>query len=73
MKRRWIRPIAEVVGIMILFYTNLLMGQYMRTSSGMQSRPFWTTLAGVVTPQNLLIGLVGAIIAFSLVEWANKD
>jgi hypothetical protein len=72
-KRTWIRPVAEVVGIMILFYTNLLMGQYMRTSSATQTRPFWATLAGVATPQNLLIGLVGAIIAFSLVEWANKD
>jgi hypothetical protein len=61
-----------VLGILILFYTNLLMGQYMRTSSAAQTRPFWTVLTGIVTPQNILIGSVGAIIAFCLVEWANR-
>lgn len=73
MKKTWIRPVVEVLGILILFYTNLLMGQYLRASSAAQARPFWTVLTGIVTPQNLLIGAVGATIAFSLVEWANRD
>jgi hypothetical protein len=71
MKQRWVRPLVEVLSILILFYTNLLMGQYMQSSSHV-GKSFWTIAAGVVSAQNFAIGLVGAAAAFLLVEFVNR-
>jgi hypothetical protein len=57
---------------MVLFYTNLLMGQYLKSSSGVDGQYLWEKIINIVTPQNVLIGLIGAIIGFIMVESVNR-
>jgi hypothetical protein len=72
MKRSKIRPIVEILSIMILFYTNLLMGQFLRTSSAVTGQSIWAIIINIVTLQNIVIGLVGATIAYFIVEWVTQ-
>lgn len=73
MKRSWVRPVVEVFTILLLLYTNLLMGQFVRAGTAGRAQPIWSIMTGIVTPQNLLIGLVGATVAFLLVELVNRN
>jgi len=72
MKKSKIRPIIEILSILFLLYTNLLMGQFLRTSSTIDGQSIWITMMDIVTPQNFFIGLVGATIGFLLVESVNR-
>jgi len=72
MKKSKIRPIIEILSILFLLYTNLLMGQFLRTSSTIDGQSSWITMMDIVTPQNFFIGLVGAAIGFLLVESVNR-
>ncbi len=72
MKRNIIRSIVEILSIMVLFYTNLLMGQFIRTSSSVDSQSILTAIINIVTPKNIIIGLIGATIGFIMVEAVNK-
>jgi hypothetical protein len=72
MKKTIIRSVVEVLSIMVLFYTNLLMGQYLKSSSGVDGQYLWEKIINIVTPQNVLIGLIGAIIGFIMVESVNR-
>jgi len=72
MKVRIIRPMIEILSIMILFYTNLLMGQFLKTSLAVDGHSIWAGIINIITPQNILIGLVGATLAFILVELVNQ-
>jgi hypothetical protein len=71
MKNRFVRPVVEVLSILILLYTNLLMGQYVRANQ-VVGKSFWAVASGVVSVQNLAIGVVGAVVAFVLVEAVNR-
>jgi hypothetical protein len=73
LKRSWVRPVVEVFTILLLLYTNLLMGQFVRAGTAGRAQPIWSIMTGIVTPQNLLIGLVGATVAFLLVELVNRN
>jgi len=72
MKNNIIRSAVEVSSIMVLFYTNLLMGQYLRTSPGVADQSLWEKMINIVTPQNVIIGLIGAMIGFFMVESVNR-
>ena len=72
MKRSKLRPIVEILSILLLLYTNLLMGQFLRTPSAVDSQSIWAIIKDIVTPQNFVIGLVGATIGFFLVESVNR-
>ena len=52
------RAVIEISFIVFLFYSNLLMGQYVSTSSP-QNMSLWMAIKIVVTPDNLIIGLAG--------------
>jgi hypothetical protein len=73
LKRSWVRPVVEVFTILLLLYTNLLMGHFVRAGTAGRAQPIWSIMTGIVTPQNLLIGLVGATVAFLLVELVNRN
>jgi hypothetical protein len=49
------------------------MGQFVRAGTAGRAQPIWSIMTGIVTPQNLLIGLVGATVAFLLVELVNRN
>ena len=72
MKRSKFRPIVEILSIMVLFYTNLLMGQFLRNSSAVVGKSIWAIIINIVTLQNIIIGLVGATIAYFMVEWVTQ-
>jgi hypothetical protein len=72
MKSNIIRSVVEIFSILVLFYTNLLMGQYLRTSSGVDGQSIWEKISNIVTPQNLIIGFLGATIGFIMVETVNQ-
>ena len=72
MKRSKFRPIVEILSIMVLFYTNLIMGQFLRNSSGVVGKSIWAIIINIVTLQNIIIGLVGATIAYIMVEWVTQ-
>jgi hypothetical protein len=57
---------------MVLFYTNLLMGQYLQASSGVDGQSIWEKISNIVTPQNLIIGLLGSTMGFIMVETVNR-
>ena len=57
---------------MLLFYTNLLMGQFLKTSLAVDGHSIWVGSINIITPQNIIIGLVGATLAFIMVELVNQ-
>ena len=71
MKSKVYRALIEIVFIEFLFYTNLLMGQYMRSGLGYQRGLAWA-LTNIFTTVNFLIGLVAAIIGYVVVELLRR-
>ena len=67
MKNVW-RAVIEVAFIVFLFYSNLLMGEYMRSGSGRRHTFAWA-VEDILTPANFLIALIAAIIGYLLFEW----
>ena len=66
------RALAEILFIVFLFYTNLLMGEYIRSRSAPHAPAFLSALADVFTPTNALIGLIGAFIGYVCIEKFRK-
>jgi hypothetical protein len=67
--KKVIRALAEIAFIMLLFYTNLFMGEFTR------SRHMPTLLIAffdLFTLTNALIGLIGAIIGYFCIEWIRR-
>jgi hypothetical protein len=48
------------------------MGQFLRNSSGVVGKSIWAIIINIVTLQNIIIGLVGATIAYIMVEWVTQ-
>jgi len=65
MRPRW-RALIEVAFIIFLFYSNLLMGEFTRSNG--RGKTLGAALHDVVTPVNLLIGVVSAVIGYGIVE-----
>ncbi len=65
------RAVVEISFIIFLFYSNLLMGQYVATASP-QNMSLWTAIKIVVTPDNLIIALVTALIGHLAFEFLRK-
>jgi len=64
------RAVVEIAFIVFLFYSNLLMGEFTRSSRG--SKTLLEGIADVVTYQNFGIALVTACIGFVVFEWLRK-
>ena len=68
MARSILRAFTEVGFIIFLFYTNLLMGQFTRSHAAERAPGFLSAVYDVFTPTNALIGLIGAIIGYLVIE-----
>ncbi|MGO8819108.1 MAG: hypothetical protein ACLQVG_31090 [Terriglobia bacterium] len=70
MKKVW-RAIIEVGFIVFLFYSNLLMGEFERSSMGGAKGLVWA-LEDIFTEENFMIALIAALIGYVLVEFLRK-
>ena len=59
------RAFIEIGFIMFLFYSNLLMGEFVRSSH----RSLSTAMYDVLTPANFAIGLIAAVFGYGVVEF----
>ncbi len=55
------RALVEVAFIVFLFYSNLLMSEFTRSGAGRGHSLEWA-IRDVVTPENLLIGIIAGLI-----------
>lgn len=67
MKKTIWRALIEIAFIVFLFYSNLLMGEFERSSVGTQRGLAWA-LSDIFTASNLLIAAIAAGIGYLLVE-----
>ncbi|HTW32855.1 MAG TPA: hypothetical protein VMD76_14330 [Candidatus Sulfotelmatobacter sp.] len=67
MKKSAWRAVVETAFIVFLFYSNLLMGEFTRSGAGEKRGLLWA-LRDVVTPENLVIAIMAALIGHALVE-----
>jgi hypothetical protein len=65
------RAVVEIAFIIFLFYSNLLMGQYTANATP-QNMSLWMAIKIVVTPDNLIIGFVTALIGHLVFEFLRK-
>lgn len=71
MKKNVWRAAIEVGFIIFLFYSNLLMGEFERSGIG-QKKGVAGAIADVFTAANFGIGMVAALIGYSLFEFLRK-
>ncbi len=71
MKQNLWRALIEVAFIIFLFYANLLMGVYERSSLGHQKGLAWAILE-IFTAANFGIALVAAVIGYVVFEFLRK-
>ena len=67
LKQNILRATIEVGFIMILFYSNLLMGEYIHSGPG-----FAWAFFNIFTLDNFLIALIMACCAYLVVEYLRK-
>jgi len=67
--KKIIRALAEIAFIMLLFYTNLFMGQFTRSR---HSPGIWIAFLDLFTFTNAVIGLLGAIAGYFCIEWIRN-
>ena len=72
LSKKILRALAEILFIVFLFYTNLLMGQFVRSRSEPHAPVFLSALADIITPTNALIGLIGAFVGYLCIEQFRK-
>ncbi len=68
MKRSVWRGLIEIGFIIFLFYSNLLMGEFERSSMGQKKGLLWA-LSDIFTTSNLVIATIAALIGYALVEF----
>jgi hypothetical protein len=71
MKKHFQRAVIEVAFIVFLFYTNLLMGEFVRGGQG-QIGGFWWAIGAIFTIQNFLIAIVAGFIGYIAFEFLRK-
>jgi hypothetical protein len=64
------RAILETGFIIFLFYSNLLMGEFTRSNGAGKSLS--AALFDILTPVNLAIAIVSALIGYVVVEYLRK-
>jgi hypothetical protein len=60
----------EIGFILFLFYANLLMGEFTRSTRVIHTLPF--ALRDVITPENLAIGVVAACLGHGIFEYLRR-
>ena len=71
MKQNTLRAMIEVGFIMVLFYANLLMGEYIHSGPGFEKGFVWA-FTNIFTLDNFLIALIMAFFAYLVVEYLRK-
>jgi hypothetical protein len=73
-RRRRVHPLwraaVEVAFIIFLFYSNLLMGEFVRSAGKGKSLAY--ALGDIFTPTNFAIGLCSAVIGYGVFEFLRK-
>ncbi|MFZ0303866.1 MAG: hypothetical protein WAL75_14350 [Terracidiphilus sp.] len=73
-RRRRLNPLwraaVEIAFIIFLFYSNLLMGEFVRSTGHGKTLAF--ALGDIMTPTNLAIGLCSAAIGYGVFEFLRK-
>jgi formate-dependent nitrite reductase membrane component NrfD len=64
------RAVVEVAFIIFLFYSNLLMGEFVGSAGKSKTLAF--ALGDIMTPTNFAIGLCAAGIGYGIVEFLRK-
>ena len=64
------RAAIEITGILFLFYSNLLMGEF--TGHSRTGKTLAFALNDIFTKENLLIGVVASTVGFLVFEWFRK-
>jgi len=72
MKNSVWRTTIEIGFIVFLFYSNLLMGEFERSSKGMQMGLAWA-VRDIFTKSNFLIALVAALIGYVVFEFLRTN
>jgi hypothetical protein len=71
MKKNIWRAVVEVGFIVFLFYSNLLMGEFERSGTGMKKGLAWA-IADMFTAGNFAIALAAGMIGYVLFEFLRK-
>ena len=71
MKKNILRAIIEVGFIVFLFYANLLMGEFERTSAGQKMGWAWA-IRDILTTTNFEIAVIAALIGYVVFEYLRK-
>jgi len=64
------RGLIEVAFIIFLFYSNLLMGEFTRSSR--QGKSLLFAMSDIVTLENFLLAIVSALIGYVVFEFLRK-
>lgn len=65
------RALTEIGFIVFLFYSNLLMGEYMRSGPARTKGLLWA-LSDILTPENFAIAMIAALIGYLVVEYLRR-
>jgi hypothetical protein len=71
MKKTFWRAVIEIGFITFLFYANLFMGEYERSSGGTKRGLVWA-IADVFTLSNFAIAFIAALIGYVVFEFLRK-
>ena len=71
MRKNLQRAIIEVAFIVFLFYTNLLMGEFIHGAPG-QTMGFIWALENIFTASNFLIAIIAGFIGYVVFEYLRK-
>lgn len=71
MNKKILRPLIEVSFIIFLFYSNLLMGEFVRNGKGTSHKFIWA-IEDIFTLSNLIIAIVSAFIGYVVFEFLRK-
>lgn len=66
------RAVVEIGFIIFLFYSNLLMGEYIKSGVGQGKSLVWAIL-NIFTLTNFIIALIAAFIGYVVFEFLRKQ
>jgi hypothetical protein len=71
MRKNLGRALVEVAFILFLFYANLLMGEFTHSGAAHGRGLLWA-MRDVISRENLLMGVIAALIGYSLAEFLRR-
>jgi hypothetical protein len=72
MKRKVLRGVVEVGFIILLFYSNLLMGEFTKTGPGNEHGLLWA-MSNIFTATNFAIAITAAFAGYAIFEALRKQ